>query len=135
MGTAPASTTWTSEQLDVFGNAEEIRILTQHRDGTMRAPVNIWIVRVDGELFVRSSHGRESNWCQGAATRHQAVIRAAGHAQRVGTADEVHRSAEIDAAYRAKYARYATSFLPALLSEKARGATLRLVPIAWAGGA
>lgn len=131
--TAPAS--WTSEQLAVFGDAEEIRILTQNTDGTLRTPVNIWIVSVDGDLFVRSSHGKASNWFQAVEARHQAVIRAAGHAQRVSIEEEVRRAAEIDAAYRTKYARYATSFLPALLSEKARGATLRLVPIASEGGA
>jgi len=134
MGTATAPTTWTSEQLEVFGNAEEIGILTQRPDGTMRAAVSIWIVSVDGELFVRSSHGRESNWFQGVATRHQAVIRTAGHAQRVGIEEQEDRWAEIDAAYRTKYERYATSFLPALLTEKARRATLRLMPIASAGG-
>lgn len=136
MGTATAPASWTGEQLAVFGDAEELRILTQNTDGTLRTPDNVWIVSVAGDLFVRSSHGEASNWFEGVTARRQAVIRAAGHAQRVSIEEDVHRGAEIDAAYRAKYARYATSFLPALLSGNARGATLlRRVSIASEGGA
>lgn len=134
MRAATASTAWTREQLAVFGGAEEVRILSQGTDGRMRAPVSIWIVSVGGELFVRSSHGEAASWFKAVTARHQAVIQAGGRVQRVGVVEDEHRAADVDAAYRTKYARYAESFLPALLSDRARGATLRLVPVGPAGG-
>ena len=52
-------TTWTNEELDKIGIAEELRIATLRRDGTRRKPVIIWVVRVDDDLYVRCVNGRE----------------------------------------------------------------------------
>jgi hypothetical protein len=47
-------TTWTNEELDKIGNAEELRIASLRSDGTLREPVIIWVVRVGDDLYVRS---------------------------------------------------------------------------------
>ena len=39
---------WTSEELSKIGTAEELRIRSLRRDGTLRSPTTIWVVR-DGE--------------------------------------------------------------------------------------
>ena len=41
---------WSSDELNKIGNAEELRIATLRRDGTLRRPVIIWVVRLDDDL-------------------------------------------------------------------------------------
>jgi len=57
-------TTWTSDELNKIENAEELQIASLRRDGTLRNPVTIWVVRVGEHLYVRSVNGRGSAWCQ-----------------------------------------------------------------------
>ena len=47
-------TTWTSDELNKIGTAEELRIASLRRDGTLRKQVTIWIVRHDADLIVHS---------------------------------------------------------------------------------
>ena len=53
-------TAWTSDELDKIGAAEELRIASLRRDGTLRNPVTIWVVRLDDDLYVRAYKGRSS---------------------------------------------------------------------------
>jgi len=50
-------TTWTNEELDKIGNAEELRIASMRSDRTLRKPLIIWVVRVGDDLYVRSVTG------------------------------------------------------------------------------
>jgi hypothetical protein len=50
-------TTWTADDLERFGEAEEVRIAGMRRDGSLRKPVIVWVVRVDDELYTRSVNG------------------------------------------------------------------------------
>ena len=70
--------TWTSDELDRIGGAEELEIASLRRDGTLRNPVTIWVVRHGDDLYVRSVNGRESSWFRGAQARHEAHIEAGG---------------------------------------------------------
>lgn len=36
---------WTNDELTQFGDAEELEIAPERRDGTLRNPVTIWVVR------------------------------------------------------------------------------------------
>ena len=47
-------TTWTSEELNKIGNAEELEIAPLRGDGTLRKPVTIWMVR-SSDLFSTDS--------------------------------------------------------------------------------
>ena len=38
--------TWTNDELTQIGTANELEIETQRKDGTLRKPVTIWVVRV-----------------------------------------------------------------------------------------
>jgi len=49
--------TWTREELDKVGAAEELALAPLQRVGTQRKPVTIWVVRVGDELCVRSVNG------------------------------------------------------------------------------
>jgi hypothetical protein len=53
---------WTSEELSKIGTAEELRIRSLRRDGTLRSPTTIWVVRHGDDLYVRPVNGRTSGW-------------------------------------------------------------------------
>ena len=127
-------TTWTSDELDKIGGAEELQIASLRRDGTLRKPVTIWVVRVGDDLYVRSVYGRGSAWFNGTQTHHEGHIRAGGIDKDVTFVEETDANVneQIDASYRSKYRRYAASIVNSTLSPEARSATIKLVPrTAW----
>jgi hypothetical protein len=119
---------WTSDELDTIGSAEELEIASARDDGTARGPVTIWVVRHGDDLYVRSVNGRTSSWFRGALARHEATIEAGGIDKDVFVVETDDSSDDIDAAYRAKYHRYARSIVDSIVSPGARAATLKLVP-------
>jgi hypothetical protein len=122
-------TEWTSDQLDKVGKAEEVQIASVGRDGTLRKPVTVWVVRHGDDLYLRSVAGRSGGWFRGTQERHEGRIRARGVQQDVTFADADHDiEAEVDDAYRTKYRRYAGSILNSVLTREARASTLKLVP-------
>jgi hypothetical protein len=52
---------WTSDELDMIGTAEEVNLASVRRDGTLRRPVTISVVREGDDVNVRSVHGRNSS--------------------------------------------------------------------------
>ena len=120
--------TWTSDELDRIGGAEELEIAPVRRDGGLRNPVTIWVVRHGVDLYVRSVNGRTSSWFRGAQARHEAHIEAGGVDKDVLLIEMDDSSDEIDAAYRSKYHRYAESIVGTVVTPEARAATLKLVP-------
>jgi hypothetical protein len=123
-------TTWTSDELDKIGNAEELQIASLRDDGTLRKAVTIWVVRVGDDLYVRSVYGRGSGWFRSTQGRHAGHIRAGGVDKDVTFMDETdsHVNEQIDAAYRTKYRRYAAGIVNSTLTPEARAATIKLVP-------
>ena len=71
-------TTWTSDELDKIGGADELEIASLQRDGTLRKPVIIWVVRHGDDLYVRSGYGRDAAWFRGTQVRHEGHITAGG---------------------------------------------------------
>jgi hypothetical protein len=121
-------TAWTSDELSKIGAAEELQIAPRRRDGTLRKPVTIWVVRVGDDLYVRSWRGPAGRWFRGAQQTHEGHIRAGGVDKDVTFMDvDDSINDAIDAAYRAKYRRYA-SYVPPMVSPDARATTLKLVP-------
>ena len=120
--------TWTTEELDRISGAEELELASVRRDGTLRNPVTMWVVRHGDDLYVRSVNGRGSSWFRGAQVRHEAHIRAGGLDKDVRLVETDDVDDELDAAYRAKYHRYAESIVGSIVSPQARAATLKLVP-------
>jgi hypothetical protein len=120
---------WTTEELDKIDAADEQEIAARRPDGTLRPYVTIWVVRVGGDLFVRSYHGRDGVWFRSALRQPEGRIRAGGVERDVTFAEsgDAGRDA-IDQAYRAKYvSRYAGSFVDPMVSPGAAAATLRLI--------
>ena len=120
---------WTSGDLTRIGNAEELEIASVRPDGARRKPVTIWVVRDGASLYVRSVKGPSSGWFRGTQERHEGRVRAGGVEKDVTfvTADQAIND-KVDAAYRAKYRRYAGSILNSVLTPQARSTTIKLVP-------
>jgi hypothetical protein len=123
-------TTWTSDELNKIGEAEELEIASLRSDETLRKPVTIWVVRVGDNIYVRSVNGRTSNWFRGVQDQHEGRIEAGGVEKDVTFAevDAGDVNDDIDAAYRSKYRRYAASIVNSTLTAQARAATIKLAP-------
>ena len=122
-------TTWTADELNKIGNAEELQIASLRRDGTLRNPVTIWVVRVGDALYVRAYKGRSGPWFRGVQARHEGQIRAGGVVKDVTFVEDhqPHINDQIDDAYRTKYCRYAGSIVDSMVTPAARSATIKLL--------
>jgi hypothetical protein len=114
----------------MIGTAEELQITSLRRDGTLRKPVTIWVVRLGDDLYARSVYGRTSAWFHGVQVRHEGHIRAGGVDKDVTFVEEASPDLndQIDDAYRTKYRRYAASIISSIVTPEARSATIKLVP-------
>jgi hypothetical protein len=122
-------TTWTSDELNKIGTAEELEIAPRRRDGTLRNPVTIWVVRHGDAFYVRSVNGPAGAWFRGTQVRHEGHIQAGGIDKEVTFLDaDPDINDQIDAEYRTKYRRYAQSIIGHIVSPKARSTTIKLVP-------
>ncbi len=123
-------TQWTRDELTKIGRSEELVIASLRRDGTVRKAVTVWLVRHDDTLYVRSAvKGRNAAWFRGVQETHEGRIWAGGVEKDVTFVDAGHDiDDQVDAAYRAKYRRYAGSILNSVLTPEARSTTIKLVP-------
>jgi hypothetical protein len=122
-------TSWTADELSRIGDAEELKIASYRRDGTLRRYVIIWVVRVGDDLYVRSAYGPENGWFRRAKASGAGRIRAGGVEREVtfAAADAgVHPA--IDAAYHAKYDRHGPRIVGTVVGQDKAPLTLRLVP-------
>lgn len=123
------TTTWTSDELSRIGDAEELRIASTRKDGTLRPFVIIWVVRVGDDLYVRSAYGSDNPWFVRAKASGTGRIRAGGIEKDVVFAEadaSVH--ADIDAAYHAKYDRHGPAIVGTVVGPQTVETTIRLEP-------
>src|SRR5690349_7850538 len=102
-------TNWTRNDLERIGAAEELQLATFKKDGVLRRPVVIWVVRVDDDLYVRAYRGHETAWFRQAQRKPEGRIEAGGVTKDVAFVDASSNEAlgnQIDAAYQSKYKRY-----------------------------
>jgi hypothetical protein len=121
-------TSWTNNELDKVGDADELRLASVRQDGTLRQPVIMWVVRDRDDIYVRSVNGRGSSWFRGAQARHQAHISAGGVEKDVDLVETDAANDSVDGAYEAKYGRRYPTIVPSIVAPDARAATLQLVP-------
>jgi len=120
---------WTSGELERIASADELEIAAVRRDGTLRKPVTVWVVRLGDDLYVRSVKGPTGGWFRGTQARHEGRIQAGGVDRDVTFVEaDTALSDEVDRAYRTKYRRYAANIVNSVLTPGARSATLRVVP-------
>ena len=120
---------WTSGELERIASADELEIASVRRDGTLRKPVTVWIVRLGDDLYVRSVKGPTGAWFRRTQARHEGRIQAGGVDRDVTFVEaDTALGDEVDRAYRTKYRRYAANIVNSVLTPGARSATLRVVP-------
>lgn len=121
--------TWTSDDLNRIGTAEELQVASLRPDGTVRPFVTIWVVRVGDDLYVRSAYGANNPWFRRARAGGAGRVRAGGVERDVTFEEpgpEVH--AGIDKAYHAKYDRHGPAIVGTVVGPDAARVTLRLMP-------
>jgi hypothetical protein len=120
---------WTKDDLSKIAGAEEVDVAAVTRAGSVRNRVTIWLVRSGDDLYVRSVRGPEGAWFRALQASKNGRIWA-GRLERDVRFEAAGAAIndEIDAAYRAKYRRYAGRILNSVLTPEARSTTLRLVP-------
>ena len=121
-------TTWTTNELDKIGAAEELDLASLRSDGTLRKPTTIWVVRVGDDLYVRAYKGRTGPWYRHAVVRHEGRILAAGLQRNVTfveAGDDMALNDQIDAAFRKKYGHHAAEYFDPMVTAQARLATIR----------
>ncbi|MBX3193799.1 MAG: DUF2255 family protein [Microbacteriaceae bacterium] len=120
---------WKDEERDAIAHTDEVRVASRRSDGTLSPDVIVWAVVADGTVYARSAHGSDNGWYRRALRRGRGRIRA-GRVERevtfVHAADGPH--AEIDAAYRVKYARY-TTIVPHITGPAVHDVTVRIDPV------
>ena len=122
---------WTEEQLAQIDAAKELEITSRRADGSLRSWLPIWVVRADGEIFVRTWHRRTTGWFGQVVKSRGARIRVPGLESEVSVEDVGEGSddlrARVDDAYRTKYGRYGDGSVGQMLTDSAAATTLRLV--------
>ena len=120
---------WRGDELERIGAAEELRLASLRRDGTLRPYVTMWVVRAGDDIYVRSAYGPDNPWYRRAKASGAGRIRAGG-LERDVTFVEADPSAhvDIDAAYHAKYDQYGPAIVGSVVGSDAEAVTIRLVP-------
>jgi hypothetical protein len=121
-------TGWTGAELQQIGAADELHVAPRRRDGSLRGPVTIWVVRSGEDIYIRSVRGPAGGWFRGVQDRHEGRIEAGGIGKDVTFIDVTDGIDEaIDTAYREKYS-YFPSAVDHITSPEARSTTLKVVP-------
>jgi hypothetical protein len=123
------TTTWTQDELDKVAGTDELRISSVRDDGTLSGPRTIWAVRLGDELYVRSVNGPAAAWYRGTQGSREGHIDSGGVSRDVTFADPDPGTEDaLDAEYRAKYHGYAENIVGSILTDKAKSATVKLIP-------
>jgi len=73
-----AVATWTSQELERLGRAQELHLATRRRDSGLSRYVTMWVVRVGDNLYIRSAYGPDNPWYRRARTAGEGRVRAGG---------------------------------------------------------
>jgi hypothetical protein len=119
---------WSTEDLRLMEAAGELEIAVRRADGELRRWVPIWVVGAGEHAYVRTWHRRDTGWYGQALRSRRARIRVPGLEADVAIEDlgdaSAQVTADVDAAYHAKYGQGAGSMVTAT----ATATTLRLDP-------
>jgi hypothetical protein len=120
---------WTDDDLRRIADAQELEIAPVRRNGELRRPLPIWVVRAGDDLYVRAAYGSGSGWYGVARASLRAEIRAGGVRKLVTIEDADAAVFEaVDAGYRSKYGTRYADIVDTINDAEHRATTLRLVP-------
>jgi hypothetical protein len=119
-----------SDTLQLIDETREVRIKTCRDEDAPVHRTTIWVVTVDGTVFVRSVRGREGRWYREVSENPAAALHV-GHDRIAVRAVPVTDEAKIRAvseAYREKYGRTSPGSTRAMVQPETLPTTLRLEP-------
>lgn len=116
---------WTEEELTNINRADELQIQTITKDGKLRNPVTVWVVRAGDIIYIRSVKGQNGLWYRHATDTHKGYIVSGGVSKNV-MFKEANEKEDIDKAYQTKYNN--SQFVGSVLTPQAQNATLQLIP-------
>jgi len=119
---------WTADELEKIGNADELQLASRRPDGSLRPFVTIWVVRAGDDIYVRSAYGYDNPWFQRALKAGKGRIQAGGVERDVYFEEHPEADAAVDAAFHAKYDRYGRAMVGTVVSPEAVRSTLRVRP-------
>jgi hypothetical protein len=122
-------TTWTDDELNRIGQAQELQLASVRKNGSLRPYVTMWVVRVGDDLYVRSAYGPSNPWFRRAKASGVGRVRAGGVERDVTLAQadpDVHSA--IDAAYHAKYDQHGPKIVGTVVGPEVEAVTIKLVP-------
>lgn len=121
---------WSKEELSKIVVADDLHVSPFREDGvTYGTPTWVWCVVVDGAVYARAYHGQRSSWYQAAVRQQAGRVTVAGMTKEVifePVAPDDPIQNRIDEAYRTKYR--GSPYLDPMISERARSATVRIMP-------
>lgn len=123
-------TAWTNTDLASIGDATELTIQPKRADGSLRAPLPIWVVREGDDVYIRSYKGDGAAWYRAAKASSAGHISAGGvdaDVEFTPVADPATND-RVDAAYSTKYRSYGASYIGPMTAPTARATTLKLTP-------
>jgi len=120
---------WSAEDFGRIAAADELRVAPMRADGTPRDPTTIWVVGVEGRLYIRSAYSTRAAWWRAAHRAGHGRVHAPGMERTVEFVDVLDERVDaIDSAYRTKYRRYSASLVNTMVTPEARATTLELKP-------
>ncbi len=123
-------TVWTSDELTTIGAADELELASLRRDGTLRKPVTIWVVRYGDDLYVRAYMASIWSAIPGSASSTKVTSLSTPPA-RMWPSWRIcvpRNQAASEPMYHTKYRRYDARYVDPMVAPAARAATIKLVP-------
>jgi hypothetical protein len=118
------------DTLRLIDRAREVRIETRRDEDAPAHRTTIWVVTVDGAVFVRSVRGGEGRWYREVSSNPAAALHVGGDripVRAVPATDEAKIGA-VSEAYREKYGRTSPGSTRAMVQPETLPTTLRLEP-------
>ena len=118
------------ETLQLLDDTREVRIETRRDEDAPAHRTIIWVVAVDGDVFVRSVRGEKGRWYREVSANPSAALHVSDRripVRAVPVTDEPTVGA-VSEAYRSKYGRISPGSTRAMLRPETLPTTLRLEP-------
>lgn len=120
---------WKEEELAAIAKDSSLYISIPNADGSMHSPTRIWAAQAGDDLYCRGYAGTAARWYQSAKREGKGHISSGGIEKdvRFEFVDDNNLNDQLDEGYRQKFA--GSPYLEPMISEQARQATVRLIPI------
>jgi hypothetical protein len=118
------------ETLQLLDETKEVRVETHRDEDAPAHRTTIWVVTVDGGVFVRSVRGEKGRWYREVSANPSAALHVGDHripVRAVPVTDEPTVGA-VSEAYRIKYGRTSPGSTRAMLQPETLPTTLKLEP-------